>query len=639
MNRYLFLSLFCGLMGSTAYSAGDVIRVGDTPDATRYPTVQAALSRATYPVTLTFAKIDSIFHPNFVAGTAVTTQETMGTTLPASASMLTLTGNDVDLGAGNRTLTTIEAASPSAAPFPFLRLGSNLALALENLILTGFGSGGIDCSGKDLALTINGNVVFVENMFQLGLTPGIGGAIRAGALTISAGKPVSVPASELVLDTVSVPVHLYFTGNTSSGGGGAILGSSVTLSVPATFNGNVAHVDGRGGAIEIQNGGSLTATDFGPVFRGNRALSGGAIAARGQVDIRNGVFIGNIAAPDRRATDDGVGGGIHIVDFSGVTLNLTDTLFAGNLALARDGTLNRGGAIFCEAGDAIINYIVSKDKFIRFDPTDPTAAHGDNDIASHPDFHAMLNKQGLGTLIFNNRNEGWNGDLEVQAGTFLCNGSFGNPDASSVSAFTVISGAAMGGSGQFNAKDITLNTGSSWIIGCTESRAGFLNALGSLTLPSTVKVQCPDLSWIPAAGRTVAQWGAGTTAPRVPTLSDSRFSLVAEGSTLKLKSSGSGISVAPSVGVSQDKGVQVSLPMTYFHQDVRTHRNKRHIHWRDRPTSHHAKEDYVKEALVVERAPTVDSGTSFDWGLSFWAEVKKTLVAVWKDMESAGRVQ
>ena len=582
MNRYLFLSLFCGLMGSTAYSTGDVIR-----DKNYYPTVQDALSGVSdwsAPVTLTFAStqnhidgVDAQHNPVLVLGTAGTTQEVGVTTLPAGASTLTLTGNYVNVGAGNRRLTTIEAASPSAAPFPFLRLGSNLALALENLILTGFGSGGIDCSGKDLALTINGNVVFVENMFQLGLTPGIGGAIRADKLTISAGRTVDVPPVPEFVSAVSVPVHLYFTGNTSSGGGGAISGSSVTLSVPATFNGNVAHVDGRGGAIEIQNGGSLAAI-AGPVFRGNRALSGGAIAARGQVDITNGVFIGNIATPDRDSTDDGVGGGIHIVDFSGVTLNLTNTLFAGNLALARDGTLNRGGAIFCEADDAIINYIVSSSKVIRFDPTDSTVAHGDNDIASHPDVQqATLNKQGTGTLIFNNRNEGWNGDLEVQAGTLLCNGSFGNPDASSVSAFTVSSGGAMGGSGQFNAKDITLNTGSSWIIGCTESGAGLLNALGSLTLPASglsVQVQCPDLSWIPVSGLTVAQWVTSLIGS-VPTPSDGRFSLVAEGATLKLKSSGSGIYVTPSGGGALQKRVLINfiLPMAYFSKDASTPAN------------------------------------------------------------------
>ncbi len=573
MNRYLFLSLVCGLMGSTAYSAGDVIR--DTP----YPTVQAALSGVSdwsAPVTLTFAStqnhIDGVSangDPKLVLGTAGATQEATGTTV--GGTQLTLTGNYVNVGAGNRRLTTIEAASPSAAPFPFLRLGSNLALALENLILTGFGSGGIDCSGKDLALTINGNVVFVENMFQLGLTPGIGGAIRAGKLTISAGQPVVVPESDLV-ESVSVPVHLYFTGNMSSLDGGAISGSAVTLSVPATFDRNVAHGDALGGAIAIQDGGSLTAI-AGPVFRRNGALNGGAIVVRGGAAITNGTFIGNIAAPDRRATSDGLGGGIYTLG-SSVTLDLADTLFAGNLALARDGTPSYGGAIFCDA-DTTINYTVSGSKVIRFDPTDLTAAHGDNDIASHPDFHAMLNKQGLGTLIFNNRNEGWNGDLEVQAGTFLCNGSFGNPDASSVSAFTVSSGGAMGGSGQFNAKDITFNTGSSWIIGCTESRAGFLNALDSLTLPSTVKVQCPDLSWIPAAGLIVAQWGVGTTAPSVPTLSDSRFSLVAEGSTLKLKSSGSGIYVTPSGGGALQKRVLINfiLPMAYFSKDASTPAN------------------------------------------------------------------
>ena len=133
MNRYLFLSLFCGLMGSTAYSTGDVIR-----DKNYHPTVQDALSGVSdwsAPVTLTFAStqnhidgVDAQHNPVLVLGTAGTTQEVGVTTLPAGASTLTLTGNYVNVGAGNRRLTTIEAASPSAAPFPFLRLGSNLAL-------------------------------------------------------------------------------------------------------------------------------------------------------------------------------------------------------------------------------------------------------------------------------------------------------------------------------------------------------------------------------------------------------------------------------------------------------------------------------------------------------------------------------
>jgi cysteine-rich repeat protein/predicted outer membrane repeat protein len=233
-------------------------------------------------------------------------------------------------------------------------------ITFENALNSSSSGGAIECDDCSLIIT---DCAFTNNR-TTGSSFYDGGAIACHVPT--------APRTVTIANTI-------FSKNRSSGDGGAIWTSSPMTITDSTFDDNDA--DNQGGAIHandkidditiisstlsnntaLASGGAITIHDDSTVtvinstFSGNKtAKSGGAIyvigvGIPGILNLHNVTITDNTANSDDSGTD--IGGGLSIVDIASETINIENSIIAGNrLGTAGDecykgtgSTINSGG--------------------------------------------------------------------------------------------------------------------------------------------------------------------------------------------------------------------------------------------------------------------------------------------------------
>jgi len=174
---------------------------------------------------------------------------------------------------------------------------------------------------------------------------GFGGAIYAHVVTVNAGtfkNNTSVNHGGAIQTNTATIGDVTFTNNSSSAGSGGAVNCNFSLknmgegtydASSPVFTGNKAAING--GAICVQNTGSITLYCGGPQFTGNEAKNGGALYAN--IITITAEYIGPCASfSNNKATTNG--GAIDCTTYNGQI----DAYFSGNSAG------QEGGAIRCE---------------------------------------------------------------------------------------------------------------------------------------------------------------------------------------------------------------------------------------------------------------------------------------------------
>lgn len=186
-------------------------------------------------------------------------------------------------------------------------------------------------------LTVNG-ATFQQNFAAAG-APGTGG----GAISSSNG-------------TLTVDTNARFTGNVSSGDGGAIQGSGTTVLNKVAFTGNRAGADSTGAFVaggSAADGGAVKAAAYTigeSTFASNRAANnGGAADLAGSGTISSSSFTQNAAGAANAAQSSQGGalslsGGDHTVASSSLKSNTVAQTNAGAAATTRGGAIAVGGS-------------------------------------------------------------------------------------------------------------------------------------------------------------------------------------------------------------------------------------------------------------------------------------------------------
>lgn len=205
-------------------------------------------------------------------------------------------------------------------------------------------------NGADL-----GGAIFVE-----GWTDAAGGNAKLWIDNSSFSSNIAnTNGGAIYNESVLVVKDGTFTQNTASGNGGAIYNSGEMEISNSSFSGNVA--TGNSGAI-AQNDGNAKLTLNNVSFDNNSADWGGAIVARGTVDITGGSFTGNTSS-------DG-GGAIYLATLAnkGHKLSINGTTFTNNSTAGVD--VDGGGAI------GSFSDLTLKNSTFAGNHVDGTASHG-----------------------------------------------------------------------------------------------------------------------------------------------------------------------------------------------------------------------------------------------------------------------
>jgi CSLREA domain-containing protein len=221
-----------------------------------------------------------------------------------------------------------------------ITLGSALPTIAANLTIAGPGANQLTISGAStyriLSIgTVGATTVSISGLtFANGSSSSAGGAIYdyLGTLTVSqcvfAGNSGGTVDNEYAGGAISflssgtlTVTNTSFSGNSATGGGGAIFNGGTLIVADSAFSGNSVPRN-FGGAV-LSDGGTETVTNS--TFSGNAAPGeyGGAIAVYGSgtVSATNDTFSGN---------SSGVGGAVVVL--SGSTLSANNNLFVGNTA-------------------------------------------------------------------------------------------------------------------------------------------------------------------------------------------------------------------------------------------------------------------------------------------------------------------
>jgi putative cofactor-binding repeat protein/predicted outer membrane repeat protein len=215
-----------------------------------------------------------------------------------------------------------------------------------------FGGGALFITGavSILRCTFSGNTVMEGNA---------GGAIFANNGTLTLDHSIVSGNSSVggfglgagIYSAASVTVtESTISGNTIdfAGTGGGFYNAGVATFRNSTVSGNSAGEGGQGGAVYNQSGGRLATT----VTILNSTIAGNAASPSGQ---GGGIFndstvsLSNSTLAQNSAGSDGSGGGIFN---NGATLNVANTIFAGNTALAGPDVF---GAVKSQGFDLIGN--------------------------------------------------------------------------------------------------------------------------------------------------------------------------------------------------------------------------------------------------------------------------------------------
>ncbi len=166
-----------------------------------------------------------------------------------------------------------------------------------------------------------------------------GGELHLQSLTIT-GAPGGAVKGSSAGGTISAD-DVWFLENETSGNGGAITGTTITIT-NSEFTNNEASL---GGAVFAMSGGLLTVTDT--LFEGNTAtLDGGAFHTASPATFTGVDVVDNVASGDV-VLGNGGGGGVVVASAGLVTF--TDTLFSANEAVGGGALWVIGASI--DAGD------------------------------------------------------------------------------------------------------------------------------------------------------------------------------------------------------------------------------------------------------------------------------------------------
>ena len=201
-------------------------------------------------------------------------------------------------------------------------------------------------TGRLFLVETNGNLALFNLVLRDAVVPGFGGLVNNGG-TFFAGD------------------CRFIGGRAGAGGAISNFGGSATIQ-RCLFEGNVAN--DRGGAIYSENNGTRRATFVvtDSAFRGNLALSGGAVYNLDDFTVRRSSFVSNAADADDGNANQG-GGGIYT---NGSLLLESSTFFLNSTANSGGGVYNRsiltmrsctlsenraaqGGAL-ANAGDSVV---------------------------------------------------------------------------------------------------------------------------------------------------------------------------------------------------------------------------------------------------------------------------------------------
>ena len=210
--------------------------------------------------------------------------------------------------------------------FSVFTVSGGIKAAFNNLIFRENVNGGvIYVSAADVDITVSGSE------FTGNTSSGDGGAIYlgTGALTVTGceftGNSAGYMGGAISSNAVTTVIDSTFTGNTSTYYGGAIFGYRVSLTVSgSTFTENSA--EDVGGAI-YQSDGNLTVADS--IFTGNTSeSSGGAICASGTLTVSGSTFAENTSSSF-------TGGAIY----SNAVTTVTDSTFTANTSSSGGGAI------------------------------------------------------------------------------------------------------------------------------------------------------------------------------------------------------------------------------------------------------------------------------------------------------------
>jgi len=198
------------------------------------------------------------------------------------------------------------------------------------------GGGGADCpagSGADIITFSVAGVITLKDVININSDISI-----VGPIILSGGgdtRIFRINSSDGVLSLTD----LIFEDGFTSGSGGAIWNEKGVLNmIGVSFQNNTA--TGNGGAINSNSELNILMTTFSGNQAGDTdARSGGAIHVSGSDPVRLSLsnFAGNLAT--------GSGGAIAITS-SDTDVEISDTIFSGNIAMGDDPASHGGGAIY-----------------------------------------------------------------------------------------------------------------------------------------------------------------------------------------------------------------------------------------------------------------------------------------------------
>ncbi|MBV8246651.1 MAG: hypothetical protein JOZ38_12060, partial [Candidatus Eremiobacteraeota bacterium] len=440
-----------------------------TSDAVDFPIAPATLTQDTSTATVTYSGLCKAPATIGASNVGSVTPATIGT----NRQVLTSQADTLTVGTLRYNLTNIVAPGiieviPSGytinvtSPEPAPPTGQTICGAQR---------------GVSAQMLGGGTAVFT---LAAGSTVTFNGFILSGIIAGVNGPAISIPATA----TANLS-YMIFTGDQTTGNGGALSVAGTLSCVQCTFNSDVASGATGGGAIYVAVGG--TATIDGGLFNGNSATTnGGAI----NVDQNAGLTIVNTSGATAFTSNSAAAGGALFFTsaISSPTIPITGATFTSNSATSNGGAINSndsasgsesysctlctftsntahlGGAIFMQAalnsGSVSIDRSVFSNNVANGVPANGGAiADGDYSLSvTNSEFvgnqttgngadcgggFALLNHRGgisfANTLFYNNSTLGNGGAVCASVGS--------NADSASLSYTTIVSNTAAGNGG------------------------------------------------------------------------------------------------------------------------------------------------------------------------------------------------
>ncbi len=256
---------------------------------------------------------------------------------------MTVHNKNITLRGSTAAITTIQAADSSQR---VIYADSDKGLHLENLVITGGHPSGAVGGGIYAA----GGVLQIFNCRITGNSTDYGGGIfldnASSSLVVSASlidlNAAGVDGGGIYASGSASLTNSEVNGNTANRhGGGLHTQSGITTLIGGKFVNNKA-MTGNGGAINVNNGMNISATQF---LNNASAVLGGAITQWVDAAV-NTIDGATISANTASGSSDEVkGGGAYIAG----ALTLTNTTFSGNKADTLSSGKNvRGGGLYVQ---------------------------------------------------------------------------------------------------------------------------------------------------------------------------------------------------------------------------------------------------------------------------------------------------